>query len=135
MPSPVKETGLERVLRDIRIFRIFEGTNDILRLFVALTGMQHVGAHLRQLQKAMKSPGSNLGLVFSEATKRLFKSGSSGSSSKALVPFVHPSLSDSAALASQVGHWSIRRTFSLVFIYVCELTSSAVRQWRSLARQ
>lgn len=36
----MKDTGLERVLRDLRIFRIFEGTNDILRLFVALTGIQ-----------------------------------------------------------------------------------------------
>jgi len=36
----LQATGLEKVLRDLRIFRIFEGTNDILRLFVALTGIQ-----------------------------------------------------------------------------------------------
>ena len=36
----LQSTGLEKVLRDLRIFRIFEGTNDILRLFVALTGIQ-----------------------------------------------------------------------------------------------
>ena len=36
----MKECGLERVQRDLRIFRIFEGANDILRLFVSLTGIQ-----------------------------------------------------------------------------------------------
>lgn len=39
----MREAGLEKVMRDLRIFRIFEGTNDILRLFVALTGIQYAG--------------------------------------------------------------------------------------------
>lgn len=66
----MKETGLERVLRDLRIFRIFEGTNDILRLFVALTGIQYAGSHLKELQQAFKNPAANLGLIFGEAAKR-----------------------------------------------------------------
>lgn len=36
----MKECGLERVMRDLRIFRLFEGANDVLRLFISLTGMQ-----------------------------------------------------------------------------------------------
>lgn len=67
----MKATGLERVLRDLRIFRIFEGTNDILRLFVALTGIQYAGAHLKELQNAFKNPAANLGLIFEEASKRV----------------------------------------------------------------
>ncbi|KAM9037940.1 very long-chain specific acyl-CoA dehydrogenase, mitochondrial-like isoform 2-T5 [Sarcophilus harrisii] len=37
----MKKAGLERIMRDLRIFRILEGTNDILRIFVALAGLQH----------------------------------------------------------------------------------------------
>ena len=88
----MRECGLEKVMRDLRIFRIFEGTNDILRLFVALTGIkenniaifqdflealnffspgiQHAGGHLKELQKAVKDPISNFGVVLGEVTKR-----------------------------------------------------------------
>lgn len=39
----MKHTGLERVLRDLRVFRIYEGSNDVLRLFIALSGIQYAG--------------------------------------------------------------------------------------------
>merc|ERR1712088_930473 len=54
----MRDTGLERMMRDLRIFRIFEGTNDILRLFIALTGMKSMGKTLGDvagLQKALKA--------------------------------------------------------------------------------
>jgi len=93
----MKALGLEKVMRDLRIFRIFEGTNDILRLFVALSGIQYAGGHLRELQNAIKHPISNFGVVLGEVSKRA--AGAVGmSSGNHLAGHVHPNLVESAAL-------------------------------------
>lgn len=92
-------TGLERVLRDLRIFRIFEGSNDILRLFVALTGIQYAGGHLKELQRAFKNPAANFGLVMSETSKRALRSVGVGGVD--MSSYVAPSLVESSKLCSQ----------------------------------
>jgi acyl-CoA dehydrogenase family protein 9 len=45
----MRDKPYEKVLRDIRIFPIFEGANDVLRSYVALTGMKPVGDKLSSL--------------------------------------------------------------------------------------
>lgn len=96
----MKATGLEKVMRDLRIFRIFEGSNDILRLFVALSGIQYAGAHLKELQKAFKNPAANLGLIFKEVSGRAVRKVGFGGVD--ITGHVDSSLADSAKLCGEV---------------------------------
>ncbi|XP_048403551.2 complex I assembly factor ACAD9, mitochondrial isoform X4 [Stegostoma tigrinum] len=92
----MKDYPYERFLRDSRILLIFEGTNEILRMYVALTGLQHAGKVLTEKIKAMKR--GSIGVVLELLGKRLgstfFKEVDYGLTGKNGV--VHPSLKDSA---------------------------------------
>ncbi|XP_060814424.1 very long-chain specific acyl-CoA dehydrogenase, mitochondrial [Bombus pascuorum] len=96
----MKDAGLERVLRDLRVFRIFEGINDILRIFVVLSGLQFAGIHLRQIMSAFKIPTINLGLIFEELNKRAMRT-IGLSSTRNLMHLVHPNLEKSATLCAK----------------------------------
>ena len=66
----MRDYPFERMMRDTRILSIFEGTNEILRLMIALSGLKAAGDRLKQLGRAAKKPFSDpLGLL-SEAASR-----------------------------------------------------------------
>jgi len=70
----MREMPYERAVRDCRINRIFEGTNDILRLFIALAAMNDVAEELKDLAASMKGvladPVKGFGVLSDYAKRR-----------------------------------------------------------------
>ena len=89
------ELPYERMLRDARINRIYEGTNDILRLFIALTAMHDVGQQLKELAgslgKVFQDPIKGFGIFSDYAKKQMSLTTGLG---KATFTKAHPSLKE-----------------------------------------
>ncbi len=70
----MREYPYERVVRDCRITRIFEGTSEVMRLYVALTALNDVGQRLREMARSLKGifddPIKGFGLLYNYARRR-----------------------------------------------------------------
>jgi len=68
----MRDQPYEKVLRDIRIFPIFEGANDVMRAFIALAGMRPLGDELKEMGDIdLSDPIGSLGVLADYVSGRL----------------------------------------------------------------
>jgi alkylation response protein AidB-like acyl-CoA dehydrogenase len=82
----MRELPYEQYVRDARILPIFEGANEILRLFIALSALKDVGASLSELKSALGSlfnnPIKGFGVLSDYAERRFTRATGFGSGSE-----------------------------------------------------
>jgi alkylation response protein AidB-like acyl-CoA dehydrogenase len=60
----MRDEPYEKYLRDIRIFPIFEGANDVMRAFIALAGMKPLGDELNEMgELSLGDPIGSIGVL------------------------------------------------------------------------
>ncbi len=94
-----KEFPYEQTVRDSRINLIFEGTNEILRALVALSGLQEAGEQLKELGHAFKDPLHSIGAISSYLAGRVKQQ-----LVKPKLERVHEALKDEGDLVETVVH-------------------------------
>jgi alkylation response protein AidB-like acyl-CoA dehydrogenase len=71
----MRDAPYEQITRDCRILSIFEGTNEVLRLYIALSGLKDLGKSLGELKAAVddifNNPIKGFGVLADYAERRL----------------------------------------------------------------
>src|SRR5680860_1719193 len=68
----MRDEPYEKLLRDTRIFPIFEGANDVMRAFIALSAMKPVGDRLKELGGLnLSDPVGSIGVLAEYVTGRV----------------------------------------------------------------
>jgi alkylation response protein AidB-like acyl-CoA dehydrogenase len=68
----MRDRPYEKVLRDTRIYPIFEGANDVMRAFIALGGFKPVGEKLEGLSEIeLTDPIGSIGVLIDYASDRI----------------------------------------------------------------
>ncbi len=93
----MRDFPYERIVRDSRINLIFEGTNEILRLYIALSGIKDVGEYLKEIGssagKLLNDPIKGFGVLSNYAGKKFTELTSIGMDK---FEQVHPELKEQA---------------------------------------
>src|SRR5271154_608769 len=89
----MRDYPYEQITRDCRILTIFEGTNEVLRLYIALSGLKDLGKSLGELKAAVDDIFNNFikgfGVLTDYAEKRLTRATGVGRD-KILTPLPPP---------------------------------------------
>jgi acyl-CoA dehydrogenase family protein 9 len=68
----MRDAPYEKTLRDIRIFPIFEGANDVMRAYIALNGFEPVSEDLAELgDVSLREPIRSIGVFLGYAARRI----------------------------------------------------------------